>query len=239
VPVADQVGAIVAAYAIVVALLHRERTGQGQELNVSLLGSQLALQSFNVTSYLLTGRLPERQPRGGFGPLWNTYKGSDGRHFSLAMLEDRWWPGVCQAIDEPDLESDPRFETAKRRFQNREELTAHMDEVFARRPAREWVRRFQEHNLMAAPVQDYEELVNDPQVVANAYIQEVERPGHEPVRMVGMPVKFGATPGEIRGMAPALGEHTHEVLLECGLAQEEIDQLETEGVIRQDRSGAG
>ena len=238
VPIADQVGAIVAAYGIVVALLHRERTGQGQELNVSLLGSQLALQSFNVTSYLLSGRLPQRQPRGGFGPLWNTYKGSDGRYFALAMLEDRWWPGVCQAIDEPELESDPRFETAPKRFRNRDDLIAHLDEVFARRPAREWVRRFQEYSLMAAPVQDYEELVNDPQVIANAYIQEVERPGHEPVPMVGVPVKFSATPSEIRRLAPALGEHTHEVLLECGLTQDEIDRLEREGVIRQDRPGA-
>ena len=238
VPIADQVGAMVAAYGIVVALLHRERTGQGQELNVSLLGSQLALQSFNVTSYLLTGRLPQRQPRGGFGPLWNTYKGSDGKHFALAMLEDRWWPGVCQAIEEPDLESDPRFETASKRFQNRQELTAHLDEVFACRPAREWVRRFQEYSLMAAPVQDYEELVNDPQVIANAYIQEVERPGHEPVPMVGVPVKFSATPGEIRRLAPALGEHTREVLLDCGLTEDEIGQLEGDGIIRQAPPGA-
>lgn len=238
VPIADQVGAMVAAYGIVVALLHRERTGHGQELNVSLLGSQLALQSFNVTSYLLTGRLPQRQPRGGFGPLWNTYKGSDGKHFALAMLEDRWWPGVCQAIGEPDLERDPRFETAPKRFQNRQELTALLDEVFARRPAREWVQRFQEHSLMAAPVQDYEELVNDPQVIANAYIQEVERPGHEPVPMVGVPVKFGTTPGEIRRLAPALGEHTHEVLLDCGLAEDEIGQLEGDGIIRQAPPGA-
>jgi CoA:oxalate CoA-transferase len=154
------------------------------------------------------------------------------------MLEDRWWPGVCQAIDEPDLESDPRFETAPKRFRNKDELTAHLDEVFARRPAREWVKRFQEHDLMAAPVQDYEELVNDPQVVANAYIQEVERPDGEPVPMVGVPVKFSSTPGEIRRLAPALGEHTHEVLLECGLDQEEIDRLEGEGAIRQHRPDA-
>jgi len=238
VPIADQVGAIVAAYGIVVALLHRERTGQGQELNVSLLGSQLALQSFNVTSYLLTGRLPQRQPRGGFGPLWNTYKGSDDRHFALAMLEERWWPGVCQVIGEPELEGDPRFDTVPKRFQNAQELIAHLDEVFARRPAREWVRRFQERDLMAAPVQDYEDLVNDPQVIANGYIQEVERPGHQPVQMVGVPVKFSGTPGEIRRLAPALGEHTHKVLLECGLSQEEIGQMEREGVIRQARPGA-
>jgi crotonobetainyl-CoA:carnitine CoA-transferase CaiB-like acyl-CoA transferase len=232
VPIADQVGAFIAAYAIVVALLHRERTGQGQELNVSLLGSQLALQSFNVTSYLLTGRLPQRQPRGGFGPLWNVYEGSDGKYFALAMLEDRWWPGVCQAIGEPDLEHDPRFDTAQKRFKRAQELTAHLDGVFVRKPAREWVQRFHQHGLMAAPAQDYEDLVNDPQVVANGYLQDVERPGHEPVPMVGVPVKFSRTPGEIRRLAPALGEHTHEVLMECGLTQEESDQMERDGVIR-------
>ncbi len=149
------------------------------------------------------------------------------------MLEERWWPGVCQVIGEPELESDPRFDTVPKRFQNGQELIAHLEEVFVGRPAREWVRRFQERDLMAAPVQDYEDLVNDPQVVANSYIQEVERPGHEPVRMVGVPVKFSRTPGQIRRLAPALGEHTYEVLLECDLTQDEMSRLETEGVIRQ------
>ena len=238
VPIADQVGAMVAAYAITVALLHRERTGEGQELNVSLLGTQLALQSFNITSYLLTGRLPVRQPRGGFGPLWNVYRGSDDKYFALAMLEQRWWAGVCEAIGEPELEGDPRFDTAAKRFENGQDLIAHLDDVFARKPAREWVQRFQERSLMVAPVQDYEDLVNDPQVMANGYIQEVERPGHEPVRMVGVPVRFSRTPGKIRRLAPALGEHSHEVLLECGLTQDEIERLEREDIIRQAQPGA-
>lgn len=233
VPIADQVGAMAAAYGIMAALFHRERTGEGQEVEVSLLGSQLALQSFNVTSYLLTGRLPARRPRGGFTPLWNVYRGGDGKYLALAMLEERWWPGTCRALGQPELEHDPRFDTGAKRSRNANQLIEHLDGVFAQRPAREWVRRFQAEGLMAAPVQDYEDIARDPQVAANGYVEEVEWPGHEPVRMVGVPVRLSRTPGRIRGMAPALGAHTREVLLENGFSPEEIQELEAKGVVHQ------
>jgi CoA:oxalate CoA-transferase len=233
VPIADQTGAFVAAYGILVALLHRERTGEGQEVEVSLLGTQMALQSFNITSYLLSRRLPERQPRGGFMPLWNTYRGSDGKYFSLAMLEERWWPGTCRAIGQPELEKDPRFDSARKRRQNADQLVAYLDELFAQRPAREWVRRFQEEGLMVAPVQDYEDLRHDPQVAANAYVQQVDRTGEEPIPMVGVPVRLSKTPGRIRSMAPRLGEHTDQILREHGFSEDDIARLEAEGVIHQ------
>lgn len=233
VPIADQTGAMVAAYGIMLALFHRERTGEGQEVEVSLLGTQMALQSFNITASLLSGRLPERQPRGGFVPLWTTYRGSDGKFFSLAMLEERWWPEICRAIGQPELEKDPRFDSNRKRWQNADQLIPHLDQIFAQRPAREWVRRFQEHGLMIAPVQDYEDLCQDPQVAANAYVQEVDRPGDKPIPMVGVPVKLSKTPGRIRSMAPRLAEHTHEVLREHGLSDDEISRLEAEGVVRQ------
>jgi CoA:oxalate CoA-transferase len=233
VPAADQVGAMVAAYGIVAALFHRERTGEGQELEVSLLGSQLALQCFNVATYNLTGRLPPRRPRGRFAPLWNTYRGADGKYVALAMLEERWWPGTCRALDQPELEHDPRFDTAANRTRNAQQLIDHLDDVFAQRPAREWVQRFQAEGLMAGPVQDYEDVAHDPQAAANTYVEEVEWPGHLPIRMPGAGVRFGGTPGRIRGMAPALGAHTRQVLLENGFSPEEIDHLESEGVVHQ------
>ena len=233
VPIADQTGAIVAAYGILVALLHRERTGEGQEIEVSLLGTQMALQTFNITSYLLSRKPPERQPRGGFMPLWNTYRGSDGKYFSLAMIEERWWPGTCRAIGHPELETDPRFDSAKKRRQNADQLIAYLDDVFAQQPAREWVRRFQEQGLMVAPVQDYEDLRHDPQVAANGYVQDVERPGEDPIPMVGVPVRLSKTPGRIRSMAPRLGEHSREILHEHGFGEDETARLEAEGVIHQ------
>jgi crotonobetainyl-CoA:carnitine CoA-transferase CaiB-like acyl-CoA transferase len=233
VPIADQVGAMITAYGILAALLHRERSGEGQEVEVSLLGSQLALQSFNVATYLLTRRLPRRRPGGRFAPMWNVYRGADGKYLALAMVEERWWPGTCRALGQPELERDPRFDTAAKRHQNAQQLVDHFEGVFAQRPAREWLQRFQAEGLMAGPVQDYEDLACDPQVAANAYVEEVEWPGHGPIRMPGSGVRFSKTPSPIRGLAPALGAHTREVLLENGFSQEEIRQLETEGVVHQ------
>ena len=233
VAIADQVGAMLTAYGIVTALLHRERSGEGQEVEVSLLAGQLALQCFNISSYLLFRRLPRRRPRGRFTPLWNTYRGSDGKYFALAMVEERWWPGPCRALGQPELEHDPRFDPAINRYRNSQQLVDHMDAIFAQRPAREWVERFQAEGLMAGLVQDYQDLVCDPQVAANAYVEDVDWPDHQPLRIPGSGVRFSRTPARIRGMAPALGAHTREVLLECGFSREEIDRLEAEGVVHQ------
>ncbi len=232
VAVADQVGGILAAFGILAALLHRERTGQGQEVDVSLLGGTMALQSFNITHYLFSGELPRRFPRAGQTPFWNVYRGSDGRYFAMGMLLNRGWPEICEAIGRPELEQDERFASYRRRVrENPQELTAILDEAFAQRPAGEWIRLLNERGVFCARVQDYEELSRDPQVLANGYIVEVERPDGPPVRMVATPVQLSKTPASIRGMAPELGQHTEEVLIEVGYAWEEIDALRGEGVI--------
>jgi crotonobetainyl-CoA:carnitine CoA-transferase CaiB-like acyl-CoA transferase len=232
VPIADQVGAIVAAFGILAALLYRERTGEGQYVNASLLGSQVALQSFNISTYFLTRRVPRRQPRGAFGPTWTIYRCGDGKYITLGMLEDRWWPGVCQALGQPELEKDPRYATAQDRARNVRELIAHIDGIILQRPAREWVRRFRELGLLVELVQDYEDIASDPQVAANSYIQQIEWPGHDqPFHMVNSPIRFSKTPARIRGMAPAFGQHTEEILLDLGLTREEVHRLEEEGVV--------
>ena len=232
VPVADQVSAVVTAFGILAALLYRERTGEGQYVNSSLLGSQTALQSFNISTYFLNRRVPVRQPRGAFGPTWTIYRCGDGKYIALGMLEHRWWPGVCQALGQPELETDPLYATPQDRGRNAHKLIAHMDGIFLQRPAREWVQRFRELGLLVELVQDYEDIANDPQVAANGYIVEMDWPGHdEPFHMVNSPIRFSKTPAHIRGLAPAFGQHTEEVLLELGLSHDEVCRLEAEGVI--------
>ena len=231
-PIADQVGGIMTAFGVLAALVHRERTGEGQEVDVSLLGSVMALQSFNITNHLFSGELPRRHPRAGFTPFWNVYRGGDGRHFAIGMLLNRGWREICEAIGLPELEHDERFARYRSRVgDHAQELIAILDEAFAQRPAAEWVRMLNERGIFSCRVQDYAEIAEDPQVLANGYIVEVERPGGDSVRMVATPVQLSKTPVRIRCLAPELGQHTEEVLLESGRTWEEIDALRREGVI--------
>jgi len=238
-PIADQVGGILAAFGILAALLHRERTGEGQEVDVSLLGGAMALQSFNITQYMLSGTRIPRFPRGGYTPFWNVYRGSDDRYFAIAMLMNRGWPEICHAIGRPDLIDDERFAGYGRRVRdNAQELIPILDEAFAQRPAADWVRCLNEANVFATLVQDYEDVSRDPQALANDYIVDVPRPDGPPVRMVSTPVQLSKTPARIRGLAPELGQHTEEILLKAGYTWDDIDALRSEGVVgpRQERS---
>lgn len=232
VPVADQVGAMMAAFAVVSGLLHRQRMGRGVEMDVSLLGSQLALQAFNITNYLFTGRLPQRRARGGATPFWNVYRAGDGNHFVIGMLLDRRWPEFCAAIGRPDLTNDPRFDAYRKRVVDHAgELIAILDETFAGEPASHWLRSLSAAGIFVAPVQDYAAVAADPQVLANGYIQEVSDPRYGAVRMVALPVTVNGEPLPVRGLAPELGAHTEEVLLEAGYTWQELESLREQGVI--------
>ncbi|MGB2693926.1 MAG: CoA transferase [Dehalococcoidia bacterium] len=231
-PVADQVGGMMSVVGILAALVHREKTGRGQSVDTSLLGSVMALQSFNITSHMLSGDVPWRFRRAGHTPFWNAYRGSDDRWFAIGMLLNRGWEDLCETIGRPELAEDERFASYGGRVRtNADALMVEMDAAFAQRPADEWVRLLNERGVYAARIQDYEEVSRDPQVAANGYIEEVERADGPPVRMVGTTIQLSETPTRIQGMAPELGQHTEEVLLEAGYSWEEISALRREGVI--------
>jgi crotonobetainyl-CoA:carnitine CoA-transferase CaiB-like acyl-CoA transferase len=231
-PVADQAGGIMAALGVVAALLHRQRTGEGQEVDVSLLGSTMGLQSFGITTYLLSGEVPGKLGATGIGPFWRTYDGSDGRYFAIGLLLDRGWREVCEAAGRLDLLDDPRFATFHDRTRGHaKELAAELATAFASKPAGEWVRLLNAAGVFSTPVQNYEDLANDPQVIANEYIMEAPRAGGPPLRMAATPIQFTRTPVALRSIAPELGQHTEEVLLEAGYSWEEIAALRTAGAI--------
>ncbi len=232
VPVADQVGALHAAIAVLSGLAHRHATGEGMKFDTSLLGSQLSLQSFDITNYLFSQKLRGRATRGGSRPFWKLYQGGDEKWFVIGMLLDRAWPDICKLIGRIDLLDDARFDTFRRRLgENAPALIAILDAAFLGAPARHWVDELNGIGMFAALVQDYEELQRDPQVIANHYIHEVERPGGDPVALVGTGIAANGEPLTIQRLAPHHGEHTEAVLLEAGYTWDEISDLTLAGVV--------
>ncbi|MAI27325.1 MAG: CaiB/BaiF CoA transferase family protein [Myxococcota bacterium] len=216
--VADQMGAIMLAYGIMTALVARERHGVGQEVNASHLGSMTFLQGLSVSMKLMAGlAIPRTFRHAAINPLWNHYRCQDDQWIALAMLQpDRYWADFTRIMGLTDLTGDPRFDTMTSRTENSEACIALLDEAFATQPRDEWIRRIKEDgaDLIYTIVNSVDDLPNDPQVRANGYITEVDHPQHGTTEMLGVPVALSETPGSIRRVAPELGEHTEEVLLD-------------------------
>lgn len=204
---------------VLAALLRRERTGEGGVVDVSLLrsgtyanGNDLALQNF-------FGKRGRTRPRTEHeSPLYNCYQAADGRWFWLVGLEgNRHWPGLLKALGREDLGTDERFATGRARRGHVRELIAAFDAEFARRPLAEWAERFDAEGVWWAPVQTLAEVVADPQAEAvGAFVEQPGMGGAPPLRTVATPVSFWGVDDKPRSGAPALGEHTAEVLTELG-----------------------
>ena len=230
--IADHIGAMTLALGIVTALLARERNGVGQEVEASLLGSMLAAQSWELTYYLITGEKPARAGRGHshLPLLWHVYPTSDG-FMAIGGLYPERWPQFCQAIGQPELASDERFDTTGKRIRGRDEVNRLLDEVFSQRPTSEWLARLEAADVFCAPVYDYEQLASEPQVHENEYLVGMEHPQLGPVTVVNSPLRFSETPAAIAAPEPPLGQHNDDVLSFLDYGPEEIQRLRAEGVV--------
>ncbi len=230
--IADHMSGLTLALGVVTALLVRERTGVGQKVETSLLGSTLASQSWELTHYLATG---EKQPKAGRGnallPLiWYSYRTADGYMAIGGVPPDRWH-AFCQAIDWPELETDERFARLGDRIREKPELNRLLDEHFSTRTTEEWLQRLEAGDIFCAPVYDYAQVVEEPQVYDNDYLVPVQHPRMGEITVVNFPIQFSETPAAISAAEPPLGEHTDEVLEGFGYEAEEIERLRQEGVV--------
>jgi crotonobetainyl-CoA:carnitine CoA-transferase CaiB-like acyl-CoA transferase len=229
----DVIGGLTIAGGISAALFHRERTGEAVTVDNSLLANGVWATGATVLAAGLFGF--SRMPRGDRtmmpNPLVNNYKTKDDRFMSLIMLEsDRFWADLVTKIGHPELADDPRFVDSVARAQNCQECCIALDEIFATRTLEEWRPIMLEVDGVWAPVQTADELLVDPQVVANDYIREVTSVGGTPFRMVASPLQFDEQPPDLT-RAPDHGEHTDEVLGELGLEMDAILDLKLKGAV--------
>jgi crotonobetainyl-CoA:carnitine CoA-transferase CaiB-like acyl-CoA transferase len=213
----DHLAGLSLAGAVCAALYHRQRTGEGQELHLSLYQAGLWMMATDIEVCLVTGLGYTPTGRAVPNPLWNHYRARDGRWFHLVMLQaDRFWSRFCEAIERSDLATDERYATVLDRAQHSLALIELFDGIFATRTLAEWAERFDRFDLVWGPVQSIVDVVQDPQALAlDAFATVPHRTGEE-IRVVKSPVEFGSTPARVRHGAPELGEHTEAVLLGPG-----------------------
>jgi crotonobetainyl-CoA:carnitine CoA-transferase CaiB-like acyl-CoA transferase len=233
--IADQMGAIMLAYGVVTALLARERFGVGQQVDASHLGSMAFLQGLSLSARLMMGFAIPRMPRKyAANPLWNHYRCADDKWICLGMLQpDRYWADFVRAVGHPELATDERFATLQARASNAGAAVEALDAIFAAKRRDEWIPLLRAGgDFIFTVVNSVDDLPNDPQVLANQYVVDVEHPQFGKTQNVGVPVRLSATPGKVRSTAPEFGQHTEEILTELlGYGWDEVGDLKERGVI--------
>lgn len=225
--IGDEVGALACAWGVTAALYAREKTGKGQLLDTSLMGSVIASLGLIMAAPAILGSEFPREVRALAGnAMYNHYRCQDGKWIALAHLQpERYWPKVCRALGLDDIITDPMFDSIEARSRKAAELVALFDSTFARKTREEWLQILNEAECICTPVQTPSEVSNDPQAMANNYFVEYDHPKHGMTKMVGFPWDFSETPAGCSRPAPELGEHSEEILREIGYTPEQIAEL--------------
>ena len=224
---ADQVGAMQACIAMLAGLIAATDSGRGQHVDVSLLGSQIALQSVYLTGYLQSGQQPHMRRRRM--PTFTFYQAADRLWLVIGVVDAKNWRALCELMEHPEWEQDERFATAPARLQHSAELEAMLEACFASADRDEWLRRLRDADIPSAPVNSYADVEASEQVWANGYLTEIPDPRYGERRVTGLPWTFSETPGSVQGRAPELNADADSILTEVGYSVDEIDRLRSSG----------
>ncbi len=231
VAISDIVAGMFAAHGVVAALYSRERTGEGQLVDIGMLDATAALLTYQAGNYFATGETPRRL--GNRHPTivpYEVFNTSDGE-IVIAVGNDSIWLRLCEAVGRTDLGADNRFATNRGRVEHYAVLRPLLDEAFRRRTRSEWLDMLMAAGIPCGSVRDVAEVLTDPQLKDRAMVAELHHPTVGPMNVIGSPIKLSETPPAIRTPPPTLGQHREAILTELGYDRQEIVALETAGVI--------
>lgn len=230
-PISDLIAGLYGAFGIVAALYNRVQTGKGQEVQTSLLDGMISMLGFMGTNFFATDKLPVRT--GNDHPIvapYGLFKAKDG-NLAIAPSNEQVYQKFLVALGLTHLNDDPDFATNDQRMINRERINAIVQEKIGSQTQEHWVEFLNRAGVPCGIIMNLKEVFQDPQVLHQEMVLEVEHPGHGKVRMTGFPVKLASTPCRLRLPAPRLGEHTEEILRGLGINQDRIEELRKKGVI--------
>jgi len=232
VPIVDITSGMFAAAGVLAALRVRDKTGEGQLVDVSLLDTQVALLANVASNYLVGGAEPRRlgNAHPNIAP-YEAFRARD-RWFALAAANQRQWAVLCDVIGRPELKDDARFATNGDRVANRPALVEVLGDAFAARDADEWLAALREAGLPCGPINAVPDVFEHPQAKARDLALEAEHPTAGSVRLTGFPYKLSRTPADVHHPPPLLGQHTQEVMTELlGYSTEEVTGLRDREVV--------
>ena len=225
IPVADLTAGIFTAMGILVALLEREVSGEGQWVESSLLAAQIAMLDFQAARWTIAHEVPEQA--GNDHPTsipTGVFKTKDG-HINIASAGDEIFGRLCRALDAPELAENPDYRGGRQRSQNRKALNAAIEAITATRDSTDWIERFNKAGVPAGPIYSIDQVFADPQVKHLGIAQPVEHPSLGQIELVGQAVTLSRTPSRLKTASPEPGEHTDTILGELGYSAGDIAAL--------------
>ncbi len=232
IPVTDLGAGLFAVCGILGALHHRDKTGEGQFVDSALVDAGVALSVWEATQYFSRGEIP--QALGSAHRMSAPYQAircADG-YITLGAANDRLFERLADLLEHSEWKRDDRFCTDSRRVENRELLATEIENVTTQETRAHWLEQLARQDIPCGPINNYGEVMNDPQVRAREMVVETNHPTMGTMSTLGSPIKLSATPLTPGRPAPMLGQHTDEVLAECGYEGDEIDRLRQDGVVR-------